>query len=86
MVKGCATPPPPPCAGGLHTQDPECRVFVLGEGLTCDLDLRGEVLGLLCPGGGMHSHTPVAPRADVIVFGGHLDDVLLASIGIRDGV
>jgi len=34
----------------------------------------------------MDSHAPVAPRADVVVFGRHLDDVLLTSIGIRDGV
>lgn len=54
--------------------------------LTCDLGLRGEMLGLLCPGGGMNSHAPVTPRADVIVFGCHLDDVLLASVGVRDGV
>lgn len=56
------------------------------EALTCDLGLRGEMLGLLCPGGGMNSHTPVTPRADVVVFGCHLDDVLLASVSIRDGV
>lgn len=60
--------------------------FVLGGALTCDLGLSGEMLGLLCPGGGMDSHAPVTPRADVVVFGGHLDDVLLAGVGVRDGV
>lgn len=44
------------------------------------------MLGLLSPGGGMDGHAPVTPSADVIVLGRHLDDVLLASIGIRDGV
>lgn len=70
--------------GGLHGQDP--WDFVPYGGLTCDLGLRGEVLGLLRPGGGMDGHAPVAPRADVVVFGSHLDDVLLACVGIRDGV
>lgn len=34
----------------------------------------------------MNSHTPVTPRADVAVFGCHLDDVFLASVSVRDGV
>lgn len=69
---------------------PHChrhRLFVLGGGgLTCDLGFSGEMLGFLCPGCGMDGHAPVTPCANVVVFGCHLDDVLLASIGICDGV
>lgn len=54
--------------------------------LTCYLGFRGEVLGLLSPRRGMHGHAPVAPCADVVVFGCHLDDVLLARVGIGDDV
>lgn len=79
--------------GGTLSQDSwatpllRAQPVCTGRGaLTCDLCLRGEMLGLLRPGGGMDGHAPVTPRADVVVFGRHLDDVLLASIGIRDGV
>ena len=78
-----ADPQPRLLGSPLLRAQPVCT----GRGaLTCDLGLRGEMLGLLCPGGGMDGHAPVTPRADVVVFGRHLDDVLLASIGIRDGV
>lgn len=57
-----------------------------GGGLTGGLGLGGEVSWLLSPGCGVGGHTPVTPRPNLIVLGGHLDDVLLSSVGIRDGV
>lgn len=57
-----------------------------GGGLTRGLGLSGEVSWFLSPGRGMGSHAPVTPRPDLIVLGRHLDDILLPSIGICDGV
>lgn len=58
-----------------------------GEGvLTRGLGLSGEVSWLLSPGCGMSGHAPVTPCPNLIVLGRHLDDVLLPSIGICDGV
>lgn len=56
-----------------------------GRGLG-GLGFSGEMPGFLSPGCGVSSHTPVTPCPNLIVLGGHLDDVLLSSIGIRDGV
>lgn len=54
--------------------------------LTGGLGFSGEMPRFLSPGCGVSSHTPVTPCPNLIVLGGHLDDVLLSSIGIRDGV
>lgn len=66
--------------GGVHRT---------GQGvgrLTGGLGFSGEMPWLLCPGCGMGSHAPVTPRPNLVVLSGHLNDVLLPSIGIRDGV
>lgn len=65
-----------------RTQEP-------GQGagrLTGGLGFRGEMAWFLRPGCGVGSHAPVTPRPNLVVLGCHLDDVLLPSIGIRDGV
>lgn len=57
-----------------------------GDGLTWSLGLGGEVSWLLSPGGGVGRHAPVTPCPNIIVLGRHLDDVLLARVGVCDGV
>lgn len=54
--------------------------------LTRGLGFSGEMSWLLCPGCGVSSHTPVTPRPNLVVLSCHLDDVLLPSIGVCDGV
>lgn len=46
----------------------------------------GALPGLVYPGRGMDSYTPVTPGANFHVLGSHLDDVFLPRIGIRDSV
>lgn len=54
--------------------------------LTGGLGFSGEMPRFLGPGCGVSSHAPVTPRPNLIVLGCHLDDVLLPSVGICDGV
>lgn len=54
--------------------------------LTRGLGFGSEMPWFLRPGCSVSSHAPVAPRPNLIVLGSHLDDVLLPSVGICDGV